>query len=69
MDDENVEAQIVVMSYLSDAQEEISFGNTKSAQQKINFVKYITLFCGGKLGSYINPHKLWNRFIKSNSSQ
>lgn len=62
LEEDEVRAEIVVMSHLSDAQSLISLGNKRDADTKIMFVKYILLSCGGNLRGYINPTQLWEKF-------
>ena len=60
---ENMRAEMVVMSHLSDVQEEISFGYASDGiNYKINFIKFIIFECDGDLNKEINPDELWKRF-------
>jgi len=58
-------ASIIIMSHLSDAQDMCYRGDNALAIQRINFVKYVTLQCGGNLTQEINPDAMWNKFIAS----
>ena len=60
-----VKARIVVMSHLSDSQEEIYRGMNAEAITRINFVKYLTFKLGGDLSQEIDPDKYWVDFQKS----
>lgn len=54
----NIErASLVVMSHLSDAQENLTISH-----ERINFAKYIIFHCDGDLNKEINPVELWNKF-------
>jgi hypothetical protein len=52
-------AVMVVMSHLSDAQEEIS---TNAINHRLDFVKYIILQCEGDLTKYINVDAMYEVF-------
>ena len=52
-------AVMVVMSHLSDAQEEIS---TNAINHRLDFVKYIILQCEGDLTKYINVDAMYEEF-------
>lgn len=58
-------ASMIVMSHLSDAQFEINIANDgakDTANNRLNFVKYIILKLGGDLTKEINPDELWNEY-------
>jgi|AntRauMFilla1563_2_1112583.scaffolds.fasta_scaffold170754_2 hypothetical protein len=56
-------ASIVVMSHLSDAQEEINMGYAnKGIIHNLNFVKYIILQTGGDLTKEIDPDVMYDEF-------
>jgi hypothetical protein len=58
-------ASIVVMSHLSDIQEEISMGYADNGiKYHINFVKYIILQTGGDLNKEIDPDVMFKEFGK-----
>jgi hypothetical protein len=60
-----VKAEIVVMSHLSDAQMELNMGLKLSVQSHINFAKYVILHCKGDLTKDIDPDALWEKFIET----
>jgi hypothetical protein len=60
-----VKAEIVVMSHLSDAQEELGMGLKNTVQSHINFAKYVILKCKGDLTKDIDPDTLWEAFIQT----
>lgn len=54
------------MSHLSDAQECIGVSMSQAtANQHINFVKYLIFHLGGNLTNEIDADDWWNRFLKS----
>lgn len=56
-------ASIVVMSHLSDVQEEISMGYAANGTNfHINFVKYIILQTNNNLNVEIDPNAMWDEF-------
>ena len=56
-------ASIVVMSHLSDAQEEIKMGYANNGViHNINFVKFIVLKTDGDLTKEIDANELWVEF-------
>jgi len=57
-------AGVVVISHLSDAQTEMSMGMNESANVHIQFVKYLILILNENLNQKINPDKHWNDFDK-----
>lgn len=60
---EMVSAKIVVMSHLSDVQNEVNMqGNENMVNDRLNFVKYIMFHCSGDLTKEINPDELWKKF-------
>lgn len=60
-----VKASIVVMSHLSDIQEELSNSHYQTVNNRANFIKYIILQCDGDLNIEINPEFAWDKFIES----
>jgi hypothetical protein len=64
-----VKASIVVMSHLSDAQEELNMihlGLRESIQRHINFAKYIC-FHVVDLSTEIDADEMYESFLKSNT--
>jgi hypothetical protein len=62
----NIKAKIVIMSHLSDAQEEISMGYaTNGTLFHINFIKYLILHCGDDLDQMIDPDYMYQMFQES----
>ena len=59
-------ASIVVMSHLSDIQEDN--GGYCNVRFKINFVKYIILQCDGDLNIEIDADKMWQKFMEYNAN-
>ena len=57
-------ALIVVMSHLSDAQIEINMGSNESAQNHINFAKYICTRVID-LNSVIDPDDMYDAYLNS----
>lgn len=56
-------ASIVVMSHLSDAQEEVGMGYAKNGIIfHLNFVKYVILETKGDLTQDIDPDAMWDEF-------
>jgi hypothetical protein len=60
-----VKARMVVISHLSDAQENCYRSRNAEAVMRINFAKYIILRLGGDLNQEINPDEYWDEFQKS----
>ena len=60
-----IKAQMVVMSHLSDAQEELNMGLKVSVDSHINFAKYVILQTNGDLNTMIDADMLWNLFMKT----
>jgi hypothetical protein len=61
-----MKASIVVMSHLSDAQEQNRMGNSeaiRSTNVHINFAKYVILQTGGDLTKEIDPDIMWDEFL------
>lgn len=54
---------MVVMSHLSDAQELINYSCGSSANEDINFAKYVILQCKGDLTQEINPDEMYKEFL------
>ena len=62
----NIKAKIVIMSHLSDAQEEISMGYaTNCTLFHINFIKYLILHCGDDLDQMIDHDHMYQMFQES----
>jgi hypothetical protein len=57
-----IKASMVVMSHLSDAQEEMNNAGNRIANHRINFVKYIILETNGDLTKEIDPDKMYDDF-------
>ena len=51
-------AKIVIFSHLSDAQENVSMGNSEMANKHINFVKFIIQQSGDNLYQVFEEDKL-----------
>ena len=60
-----IKAEMVVMSHLSDAQEEINMGLKLSVNSHINFAKYVILHCKGDLTQEIDADGLWEKFMET----
>ena len=60
-----IKAQIVVMSHLSDAQEELNMGLKVSVDSHINFAKYVIIHCKGDLNKEIDADALWSLFMET----
>jgi len=56
-------ASIVVMSHLSDAQEQIEMGLKLSPQSNINFAKYVMFKTNYDLNKEIDADALWAEFM------
>lgn len=57
-----VRAQIVIMSHLSDASIELNL-NPEQAQKRIEFAKFLINQLNGDLTKKIEPNKYWDMFI------
>lgn len=58
-----IKAKIVIMSHLSDAQEEVSIGYaTKGILHNLNFVKYLIMHCGNDLEQEIDADYMYRMF-------
>lgn len=57
-----IKAMIVVMSHLSDVQEQMRFGTNESVNERINFAKYIILQTNGDLNAEIDPDEMYENF-------
>ena len=57
-----LKASFVVMSHLSDIQEEISINHCLTGYNRANFIKYIIRECKGDLNTEINPDEMWEAF-------
>ena len=57
-----MQARMVVMSHLSDAQQLIEYGMKSEANQRINFAKFIILQID--LTQEIDPDYFWTEFIE-----
>jgi hypothetical protein len=71
-----VKASIVVMSHLSDVQEQLSGndnylnGQEKDlASKRINFVKYLIFHLGADLTVEIDADAWWNKFLESKTNK
>jgi TolB-like protein len=60
----NTKASIVVMSHLSDAQEEMNNAGNRTAQSNINFAKYVILQTKGDLNQEIDGNAMYQDFLK-----
>jgi len=59
-------ASMVVMSHLSDAQEQIRMGYATNATiLNINFIKFIILETDGDLNKMIDADLLWEKFTNN----
>jgi hypothetical protein len=56
-------ASIIVMSHLSDSQEELNMGLKHSVNSHINFAKYVILQTKGDLNTEIDADALWEAFM------
>jgi hypothetical protein len=57
-------ASIVVMSHLSDAQEQVSLGlHPTDINRHINFAKYVMLQTKGDLTQEIDPDAMYEEFL------
>ena len=61
-----IKASIVVMSHLSDAQHEMTIGDSiftnSEVNDRINFAKYIILQCNGDLNQEIDADEMYKNF-------
>ena len=64
---ETTKASLVVMSHLSDVQEEVKSKDPfiGSITMRLNFAKYIILQTKGDLNQKIDADKLWEKFMKT----
>ena len=62
-----VKASIVILSHLSDIQEEIGMGyvDDKNTNREINFIKYLVLKCGNDLTQEIDPDEMYKKFLET----
>jgi len=58
-------ASFIVMSHLSDAQENSEMGFKLSVHNHINFSKYIIQECKGDLNKLIDADLMWRKFVKT----
>jgi hypothetical protein len=57
-------AKMVVMSHLSNAQEEIGFMVGSSAIESINFAKYVIIETKGNLNQDIDADAMYSKFLE-----
>lgn len=58
-----MKAYMIVLSHLSDVQEEVNFGYAKNGIVfHVNFVKYVIQECNGDLNQEIDPDAMWKTF-------
>lgn len=60
----NVNAEIVVMSHLSDAQELMNNAGNREANMRINFARFVILQCNGNLNQEIDPDAMFEKYQK-----
>lgn len=61
-----IKARLVIMSHLSDAQEEIQMGYaTNGIVHNLNFIKYLILHCGNDLDQEIDADYMYMMFGES----
>ena len=58
-------ASFIVMSHLSDAQEQSAMGLKLSVQSHVNFAKYVISECNGDLNKLIDADLMWTKFMKT----
>lgn len=63
-----VKASLVVMSHLSDAQEEMNNAGNRTANHHINFAKYLIFHLGNDLNVEIDGNVWYEKFCNSKTN-